>query len=233
MRPLVVVTMLLLSAQVVADDTMKSLFLFQQQMAKSGSVEAWMKLGRMYEEGQGTPRDLNKAIEMYQHAAAKGHTGAKEAIRQLKLKRRKASAEAQRKRQADIRAKQEQARRAEQQRLVAKEKARQQALAEQKQREQARRNAAANKAAKLRAQKLAEQQRRQKQRAYEAALARQRDRQKAEAQARKASVEEQGSSHHADKPVAEQASAQDDEQFKSDPCKTAAARLLTICKGKQ
>lgn len=66
-----------------ASDPMVSLFKFQSQMVEQGNVEAIMKLGEMYEQGQGTRRDLNKAIEMYERAQAQGHPDAVKAIHRI------------------------------------------------------------------------------------------------------------------------------------------------------
>ncbi len=75
---------LLISVMSYADnDPMVSLFKFQSQMAAQGNVEAIMKLGEMYEQGQGTRRDLNKALEMYEKAQAQGHADAVKAIRRI------------------------------------------------------------------------------------------------------------------------------------------------------
>ena len=65
------------------DDPMVSLFKFQSQMAAQGSVEAIMKLGEMYEQGQGTKRNLDKALEMYKKAEAQGNADAVKAIRRI------------------------------------------------------------------------------------------------------------------------------------------------------
>lgn len=70
-----------------ADDPMASLFKFQSQMVQQGNVEAMMKLGNMYEEGQGTQQDWNKALEMYRQAENKGNPNAKAAIQRIKQKK--------------------------------------------------------------------------------------------------------------------------------------------------
>ncbi len=68
---------------VAADDPMVSLFKFQSQMAKSGNADAMMKLGEMYEQGVGTKQNLDKALEMYRQAQAKGTKGAVAAIKRV------------------------------------------------------------------------------------------------------------------------------------------------------
>jgi len=86
MRRLIITLMLsVLMAVTVyaASDPMVSLFKFQSQMVLQGNVEAIMKLGEMYEQGQGTKKDLNKALEMYKKAQAQGHNGAAKAIHRI------------------------------------------------------------------------------------------------------------------------------------------------------
>ncbi|HEB86517.1 MAG TPA: hypothetical protein ENI68_05830, partial [Gammaproteobacteria bacterium] len=66
-----------------ASDLMVSLFKFQSKMVAQGNVEAIMKLGEMYEQGRGTKKDFNKALEMYKKALAQGHADAAKAIRRV------------------------------------------------------------------------------------------------------------------------------------------------------
>jgi len=87
----ILVLSLLISVMSYADnDPMVSLFKFQSQMAAQGNVEAIMKLGEMYEQGQGTRRDLNRAIEMYRKAQAQGHADAGKAIRRIEKVKKQA-----------------------------------------------------------------------------------------------------------------------------------------------
>ncbi|NNF96787.1 MAG: SEL1-like repeat protein, partial [Halobacteria archaeon] len=74
------VVVLAMDVSMAADDPMQSLFMFQQQMAEGGNAAAMMKLGEMYEKGEGTKRDLNKAREMYEQAKAKGYPKADAAL---------------------------------------------------------------------------------------------------------------------------------------------------------
>ena len=81
------ITILILSLAIAttgyAGDVMVSLFKFQKQMVAQGNVEAIMKLGKMYEQGRGTKKDSNKALEMYKKALAQGHADAAKAIRRI------------------------------------------------------------------------------------------------------------------------------------------------------
>jgi TPR repeat protein len=88
---------LLLSASstaVAADEVWDSVFAFQKKMADSGSVEAHAKLAEMYQEGRGTPQDLDKAIEWYKDAASHGYAGAQAKIEELQQMKNRAVAEA-------------------------------------------------------------------------------------------------------------------------------------------
>ncbi len=78
-----ILSLLIAATGYAASDPMVSLFKFQSQMVEQGNVEAIMKLGEMYEQGQGTRKDLNKALEMYKKAQAQGHPDAIKAIRQI------------------------------------------------------------------------------------------------------------------------------------------------------
>ena len=71
-----------------ADDPMISLFNFQSKMVKLGSVAAMMKLGKMYEQGQGTNQDWDKALDMYQQAESESYPGAKDSIQRVKQKKK-------------------------------------------------------------------------------------------------------------------------------------------------
>jgi len=54
-----------------AYDFSTGVFEFQQKMAKKGNAQAQYKLAYMYENGQGTKKDLNKATGWYKKAAKK------------------------------------------------------------------------------------------------------------------------------------------------------------------
>jgi hypothetical protein len=215
------VLVLAMNVSMAADDPMKSLFMFQQQMAEGGNSAAMMKLGEMYEKGEGTPRNLDKAKEMYQQAKVKGHPKADAALNRLNKQQPRAAQKAQKDKTAQERAAQQKAaqERAAQQKAAqqkaaqqkaaqqkaareqaAKEKAKREALAKQQQEESARR-AAQQKAAQ---QKAAQQKLAQQKAAQEAAARKQAK------EAAKQQAEKKG--------------------FKSDPCQGAAARVMSTCK---
>ncbi len=60
-----------------AYDFSAGVFEFQQKMAKKGDPQAQYKLAYMYENGQGTEKDLNKATGWYKKAAKKRFPAAK------------------------------------------------------------------------------------------------------------------------------------------------------------
>ncbi|HED35462.1 MAG TPA: hypothetical protein ENJ08_14800 [Gammaproteobacteria bacterium] len=60
-----------------AYDFSAGVFEFQQKMAKKGDAQAQYKLAFMYENGQGTEKDLNKATGWYKKAAKKRFPAAK------------------------------------------------------------------------------------------------------------------------------------------------------------
>ena len=136
------VVVLGMNVSLAADDPMTSLFMFQQQMAQGGNPAAMMKLGEMYEKGEGTKRDLNKAREMYEKAKAKGHPKADAALSNLNKKQGRTTKQVQQDKAAQQKAAQERA---------AREKAAQEKLAKEKAAQQ---RAAQEKAAKERAEQL-------------------------------------------------------------------------------
>ena len=79
------------SAAYAADDPMKSLFLFQQKMANKGNAQAMMKMGQMYERGDGVKKDYDNAIKMYQQAHDAGHAKAKSSLKRLKNIKKKSA----------------------------------------------------------------------------------------------------------------------------------------------
>jgi hypothetical protein len=252
------VLVLAMNVSMAADDPMKSLFMFQQQMAEGGNSAAMMKLGEMYEKGEGTPRNLDKAREMYQQAKAKGHPKADAALNRLNKQQprsaqksnaaqEQARKEAEAKRQA---AERERARQAELERQKsAQQKAAQESAAQQKaaqeraaQQKAAQERAAQQKAAQERAaQQKAAQQKAAKEKAKREALARQQQ----EEAARRAAQQKAAQERAAQQKLAQQKAAQeaaarkqteeDKKQvekkgFKSDPCQGAAARVMSTCK---
>ena len=78
-------------AAFAAGDPMKSLFLFQQKMADKGNSSAMMKMGEMYEHGEGVEKNAENALKMYKQADAKGNPKAKAAIQRLSKVKNKSS----------------------------------------------------------------------------------------------------------------------------------------------
>ena len=64
------------------EDYSRAFFLYRP-LAENGDASAQYKLGLMYENGQGTKRDMEKAREWYEKAAANGDEEAKEALKNL------------------------------------------------------------------------------------------------------------------------------------------------------
>ena len=183
-------------------DPLVSLFNFQMRMAEGGNVKAMMKVGEMYENGEGTPRNYDKALEMYRRARAKGESSAEAAIRRVEAKRRrtashtgaasratgpassKAGTTTPQKRSSQKKLRTESSRKA------AMEKARREAAARKAAQEKARREAAARKAAKEKARREAAARKAARERARREAAARraaqQKEQARREAAARKA-----------------------------------------------
>jgi len=57
---------------------------FFLKAGERGHVEAQYALGCMYEKGEGSSADLEKAIEWYTAAASRNHAAAKEALERLR-----------------------------------------------------------------------------------------------------------------------------------------------------
>ena len=242
-------------------DPLVSLFNFQLRMAEGGNVKAMMKVGEMYENGEGTPRDYGKALEMYRRARAKGEPTAEAAIRRVEAKRRRAagrtspssgaagpatsktrtatpqkrSSQKKPRTESSRKAAQEKARREAAARKAAQEKARREAAA----REKARREAAARKAAQERARREAEARRaaQRKEQARREAAARkaeaERARRKASGTASSSPASEDDSAPESATPAESGKDTADrPKKFSSDPCKTRAARFLSSCRKK-
>ncbi len=58
--------------------------MFQQKMAESGITSAMMKMGEMYEKGEGIEKSNANALKMYQQAQAAGYAKATDSIERLK-----------------------------------------------------------------------------------------------------------------------------------------------------
>lgn len=200
------------SAALAAGDPMKSLFLFQQKMAKGGSASAMMKMGEMYERGEGVEKSYDNALKMYEKANSAGHAKAKVAIQRLKNSKNKSANNA-------LKAKLKEQQR--QKAITAEKKRKQRQAAAARNKEKAERKAANDKALREKSNK-----------AKAAKLAKAKAAKKAKAQAdaaklakaraaKKARIEAQRKRKESKNPK---------EGFKSDPCKGKAARLLSICR---
>jgi hypothetical protein len=241
-RLIILVVSLLTSGMVyAANDPMVSLFKFQSQMAQQGNVDAIMKLGEMYEQGQGTKQNFDKALEMYKKAEQAGNTKAAKAITRIgnkkkqiaKAKREKAAKEkAARERVAREKAAREQA--------IKDQAAREQATREQAEKEKAARERAQRE--KLRQEKLTREkmarerlEREQAARLQAAKNKAARERAAREKAVRDKAAQEQLAREKTRRKQQEQEktaaqSNKDKDGFSSNPCNTPAARLMSTCK---
>ncbi len=220
-------------AAFAAGDPMKSLFLFQQKMAKKGNPKAMMKVGQMYERGDGVKKDLDKATKMYQKAHDAGNAKAGAALQKLKnLKNKTAninSRKAKKKQEERLLAlkkakqrKQQEAAAARKKTQAAKKVANVKALREAKNKEKAANIAKEAKAKKIKVAKAKKEAKAKA--AIEAkarALREAKDKTAREAKARAVRIAAEKKRQEANNPKA---------GFKSDPCKGKAARLLSICR---
>lgn len=217
------------AAYAAGQGPLQSLVNFQQQMVNRGSTLAMMELGKMYEQGTGTKQNLDKALELYRRAKAGGQAGADAAIaRVLRLKKTLAEDAKLKKQQLiqqKLRAQQQKQAEAEQQAQlaraakakaarIAREKARQQALAIQRAR------LARMRAAQARAN------------AERAARARAAAATAAQEKARQQAAQKEKPVQTAEKPAVvkkKTSTKKYKDTFESNPCKTAAASLLSLC----
>jgi colicin import membrane protein len=218
------------------DDTSKELFEVTQRFAEAGSREGQFKLAEMYEQGRGTPVDLDKARLWYRKAAEGGH---EEARRRLDNWDARQEARAQRRREEAL-AREQAEERARQEALAAKRRAEAQERARleaERRANEAREKAAREKAA---ARKRAERERQQAQARREAerrAQAAEQARRAAEQQrqaAQRARAQEAATDAASDKPVPQAGDGRDkrdkEESFEVDPCKSSAARFMSTCR---
>ncbi len=80
MTRILVLLIALVAMPSMADDLANSyvkLFQVQVQLAQSGNASALYSLGKMHEQGMGTPVDLDQAYNWYEKAASKGDIRAK------------------------------------------------------------------------------------------------------------------------------------------------------------
>jgi len=237
------------STVAAADVTLEKLFLFQQKMAKNGITSAMMKMGEMYEHGEGVKQSTRNALIMYQRAYRGGQVKAIIEIQRInnaKADAKKAQSNSKKTKQALALKKQQ-----EQQRLLNAEKAKKQHQKIAAQKAQAAKKQAKEKAARdkiirdkhFKAQKLANNRSARRAKAIKDAQALQAKRTKeikfAKIRAdRKAKETELAKIKAARK--AELAKLQTEDQalqtednndgFKTDPCKSKAARLLSTCR---
>lgn len=206
-----------------ADDPMKSLFLFQKQMADKGNSSAMMKLGEMYENGEGVAQSNENALKMFEKAKAAGHKGSNEAIKRIKTAGNKAATNKKREELEQKKIEEQKRREA-----LARKKAEEQRLQAEKEKA-AQENAEKQRLASIRASKLKAEQNKIANAAKIAAA-------KAAAKAAEELKIKQTKLAAERKRREEQESAvgtaDSNEGFKTDPCKSPAARLLSICKNK-
>jgi len=242
------VVVLAMGTSMAADDPMQSLFLFQQQMADGGNPAAMMKLGEMYERGEGTTRDLDKAREMYDKAKAKGHPKADAALSKLDKQQARVNKQAQKEKAAKDKAAKEKAakEKAAQEKLAREQAAKEKAARQQAAKEQARKDAQAKSLAAEREKARAELERQKaafQQAAREKAAREKAAKEKAKRDALARKKQDEAARRAAQQKAAQQKLAQQKAAarkkaekeagkigFKSDPCKGAAARVMSTCK---
>lgn len=216
-------------ALAAGEDTLKSLFMFQQKMAESGITSAMMKMGKMYEKGEGVEKSNANALKMYQQAQAAGDAKAADNIKRLTNAKSKPTKSVQKNRQQ-----QAQAVARTTALKAAKDKAQREKLKQQRAKAKARQLKATKiKAAKIKAKRDAKL-RAEKSKAYRKIRAAKKA--KAAKLARAVNnviptsdYEEDEENIVAAKTKATPADAPE-KGFKSDPCKSKAARLLSICR---
>jgi len=218
-----------------ASDPLKSLFLFQQQMAKNGITSAMMKLGKMYENGEGIEKSNAKALIMYQQAFDSGYIKATDDIKRLSaLKQTPKNInknKQQQRQQADAeKIKNKRNKEAQAKTLQLDKQAREKAALDKKRNQQAAqaRKTNAAKQAKIKASKEARIARAKKAKAAKAAKLKA----ARKAEAEKFAYESLGNEYEEDEEtlISSEDKSTPDKGFKSDPCKSKAARYLSICK---
>ncbi len=232
-------------ALAAGDDTLKSLFMFQQKMAESGITSAMMKMGEMYEKGEGIEKSNINALKMYQQAQAAGDKKAANAIKRLKNQNANSnkttkvnipkvrtkpnqSPEALRQQQAQAAARTKTLK-------IAKDKARRERIQKQK---RAKAKTRKLKAAKLKAKaardaklRAAKSKAFRKEKALRAAKKAKENKKLTQAVNNvipKTDYEEEEEIVSIETNVAPDETPE--KGFKSDPCKSKAARLLSICR---
>ena len=139
-----------------ADEHVSEMFKVTQRFAEAGSKEGQFKLADMYEQGRGTPVNLEKARLWYEKAAGQGHAEARNRLDNWDARQ----AERERKRKEAELARQRAEERARQEAIAAKKRAeakKREELEARKRAEEARaRKAARQRAERERARKAAE-----------------------------------------------------------------------------
>lgn len=216
-----------------AEETSRELFEVTQRFAEAGSREGQFKLAEMYEEGQGSPVDLDKALAWYRKAAEGGHEEARRRVENWGA-RQKTRSEA--RRRAEL-ARQQAEERAREQALAAERAAEQERArleAERRAQEAREREAARRKAEKERRAAQAKAQREAEKRAAAERARREQERAKeaARRQAAEQKSEAQREAVRESPPETVPAPAADagGETFEVDPCKTPAARFMSTCR---
>jgi len=101
----VLVSLLIFSGAMFADDQLdgvsKSLFKVQLELAKGGSAQGQFYVGEMYEQGLGTPKDIDKAKEWFRKSAAQGFTAASTKLKQIERNKLRALEDKQRAKQIE------------------------------------------------------------------------------------------------------------------------------------
>lgn len=213
-----------------ANDPMVSLFKFQLQMAKTGNVEAMMKLGEMYEDGVGTKQNLVQALKTYRQAWEKGAKGAAASIKRVEQEKEYGSAASKRAAKQKL-AKEKAAREKLKHDKAMREKAAREKLKRDKAtREKAlRAKAAHNKAIKERAaRETAVRERALRDKIARVKAARIRAAQENAAQ--KQAAKEKAATEKAAKEQAARKQAARKGKFAADPCHTPAARFISTCR---
>ncbi len=227
-----------------ADGQWDALYELNMQLAAKGSLEAQYKLGEMSEEGRGTPVDLKAALSWYEKAAARKHSGAMYKIGLFHEEGKGVAANPEA-------AKSWYQKAAEKGHYLAKMKLQRlnrvqegQSAAEAAEIERARAEEE-----KLAREEMAKRLREEREQARKATLAKQRAEQEKRAQ-REAALKQERAKKEAAQQKPSQGSVRDTKQvettpvqkeegapvdgkggsFKSDPCKSAAAKYLSTCR---
>ncbi len=135
-----------------ADSPDERLFQAQMMLAKRGDPGAQYYLGEMYEQGLGTPQNLNEAFKWYDQAAKKGN---RLATRKIAMRSQITSQHEKEKAEEDRAAEAEATRAAERARAAATVRAREQRLTNDKADQEARREAEKARAEALQARRVA------------------------------------------------------------------------------